>query len=204
MSFRAHTWQLPSLEVAHMFSPKKPKPDAEVVGGLLLLDQYDCVADRLLFQETLDDVITQLKNDNGPTLSSLDCHGLAAFLTRCITVCHDAPDKQRCAPLPQDRWYKDIDFTPTSVRATSGSLVPFKSDIADGQRLSQLRGETLPLEDRSSHRVTLMVEAEGSWEETISQASGGVRHFFGANQVRSFVLVLAFNWDSKALRFLKA
>ena len=51
-----------------MLSSKKPKPGVEVVGGLLLLDQYDCVADGLLFQETLDDVITQLKNDNEPIL----------------------------------------------------------------------------------------------------------------------------------------
>ena len=48
----------------------------------------------------------------------------------------------------------------------------------------------------------LLVEAEGSWKETISQASDSARHLFGASQVRSFVLVLAFNWDSKALRFL--
>ena len=197
-----HAWQFSSLEIARMLSPKKPKPGVEVVGRLLPLDQYDCVADGLLFQETLDDVITHLKNDNEPTSQSLDRHGLATFLTRCITACRDALDKQQCAPPPQDRWFKDVNLTLTGVRATAGEPVPFKSDIAYGQGLSQLRGKAIPLEDKSPHRIMLLVEAEGPWKETISQASDSARHLFGASQVRSFVLVLAFNWDSKALRFL--
>ena len=136
-----HTWQFPSLEVARMLSPKKPKLGVEVVGGLLLLDQYDCVVDEPPFQKTLDDVMTQFKDDNNPTSQLLDRHNLAALLTRYVAACYYALERQRCALLPQDRWYKDLDLTLTDGCATAGEPIPFKSDTTDGQGLSQLRGE---------------------------------------------------------------
>jgi hypothetical protein len=187
-----------------MLSPKKPKPDIEAVGKLLLLDEYECVADGLVFQDTLNDVVTRF--DNKPTSQSLDHRDLAVFLTRCVEACHDALDKQQYAPPRQDRWYKDLQFSVgNSPAAPSGEFVPFKPNIVAGQGLSALGHKTLyrdPLEAKSAHRITLLVETEGSWKVAVSQASDNARRLFGASRIRSFALVLAFNQDSNALRFL--
>jgi len=201
-----HTWQFPSLEVARMLSPKTPKAGVEAAGALLPLDQYDCVADGPVFQDTLNDVVSRLRNDNEPIPHSLGHHVLAAFLTRCAAACHDAIDKQQNTPLRQDRWYKGLGFTVSGILANSmGESALFESDITDGLVLSPLGDKTLywgPLDGKSAHGITLLVETEGSWKETICQAAGSARRLFGASQVRSFVLVLAFNRISQALRFL--
>lgn len=201
-----HTWQFSSLEVARMLSPKRPKPGVEAAGEILRLDQYACVVDGLVFQNALDDVVTQLENGIKPTPRLLDDYDLAPFLTRCVEACHDALDGQQHAPPRQDRWYKDLDFTLTGVLvAPSGEPVPLKADIADEQEPSILGNQTLSCsspEDGSAHRITLLVGAEGSWKKTVSQAYDIVCGLFGASQIRSFVLILAFNRDSKALQFL--
>jgi len=200
-----HTWQFPSSEVARMLSPKKPKAGVEAIDRLLL-DQYDCVADELIFQDTLNDAISRLKSDNESARQSLDHHDLVVFFTRCVETCHDALDDQQSAPLRQDRWFQGLGFTVGGVLATSsGESVPFRLDIADGHGLSPLGDKALcwtPLGDESARRVALLVETDGSWKKTVSQATDSARRLFGASQVRSFVLVLAFNRDSKALRFL--
>ena len=110
-----HTWQFSSLEVARMLSLKRPKPGVEAAGELLRLDQYACVVDGLVFQDTLNDVVTQLENGIKPASRLLDDNDLAPFLTGCVEACHDVHDGQQHAPLRQDRWYKDLDFTLTGV-----------------------------------------------------------------------------------------
>ena len=84
-----HTWQFPPLEVARMLSPKGPKHWLEPAGELLPLDHYDCVVDELAVRSALDDVVMRFENDEILTPRS-EHHDLAAFLTRCIGVCHDA------------------------------------------------------------------------------------------------------------------
>lgn len=161
-----HTWEFPSLEVARMLSPKKPKPGVEAAGKLLRPHEYDCTVDGPVFQDTLNDVVARLKTDTKPTSQLLDPHYLAVFLAKCVEVCHDALDKQQCAPLRQDRWYKNLQFTIKGVSTTpSGEPVP---DIAAKQGQSALGEE-------SAHRVTLSVETEGSWKEMVIQAFYGAR-----------------------------
>jgi len=202
----SHTWQFSPVEVARMLSPKTPIGGIEVAGGLLSLDQYDCVADGPIFQDTLNNVVTRLRNDNKPIPHSLDHHDLVAFLTECVAACHDALDERQVTPLRQDRWFKGLGFTVNDILVTSlGESVPFRSDIADGLGLSPPGDGALhwgPLDGESSHRVVLVVETGGSWKETVSQAAGSARRSFGGSQVRSFVPVLAFNRVSQALRFL--
>ena len=201
-----HTWQFPSLEVARMLSPKTPKAGVAAAGGLLSLDQYDCVADGPVFQDALNDVVTRLRYDNRPTPKSSDHHDLVVFLNRCVEACHDALDKQQDTPLRQDRWYKGLDLTINGTLATPlGEFVPFKSDTTDELGSSPPGDKTLhwgPLDGESAHRITLLVETEGSWKEAVSKAAGSACRSFGASQVRSFVLVLAFDRISQALRFL--
>jgi len=200
-----HTWQFPSLEVARMLSPKKPKAGVEAAGALLPLDQYDCVADGPIFQDTLNDVVSRLRNDNKPAPQSLDHHDLVAFLTRCAAACHHGLDKQHDTPLRQDWWCGDLDFNINILATSLGKPTPSRPDVTDGLGLSPPGDETLywgPLDSKSAHGITLLVETGGSWKEAVSQATGSARRSFGASQVRSFVLVLAFNRVSQALRFL--
>jgi len=202
-----HTWQFPAFEVARMLSPKKPKPGVEAIGRLFpLLDQYDCVADGLIFQDALNNAIARLESDNKSALQSLNHHDLVIFFTRCVGACHDALDDQQSVPLRHDRWFEGLGFTAGGILATcSGESVPFKSDITGGQGLSPLGDKAMywtPLGDELAHRVALLVETDGSWKKTVSQATCSARRLFGTSQVRPFVLVLAFNQDSKALRFL--
>ena len=79
-----HTWRFPPSEVARMLSLKTSKYCLEVAGELLLLDQYDCMADKLALQDALNDVVTQLENDDILTSRPFDVHNLTSFLTRCV------------------------------------------------------------------------------------------------------------------------
>jgi len=200
-----HTWQFPSLEIARMLSPKKPKPHIEPTAELLLQDQYDYVVDKLAFQNALEDVVTRLVNDASLTSQSFNLHDLAAFLTGCVEVCHDALDKQQDFPFRQDRWCRNFQFTVRGVPVDrSRKFVRRKSLIVGGRRFSG--GDDVFYEDspegRPADRLTLPVEAEGSWQETTSRACGDARCLFNLNKIRSFVLVLAFNQDERALQFL--
>ena len=201
-----HTWQFPSLEIARMLSPKKPKPHIEHTAELLLQHQYDYVVDRPAFQNALEDVVTRLVNDASLTSQSFNLHDLAVFLTRCVEVCHDALDNQREFPLRQDRWCRNFQFTVRDVLVDrSRKYVRCKSLIVGGHRFSGGGDEMFygdSPEDRPADRLTLPVEAEGSWQETTSRACGDARCLFNLNKIRSSVLVLAFNQDERALRFL--
>ena len=201
-----HTWQFSSLEVARMLSPKKPKPGVEVIGELLRLDQYDCVVDGPVFQNALNNAITRLENDIKAASRLLDPSDLAMFLARCMEACHDALDEQEYAPLRQDRWYKGLEFTLRGVLvAPSGEPAPLKMDVETDQGSSTIEGQTLSWslpEGGSTNKITLMVGAEGPWRKTVCQAHRIARRLLGASQIRSFVPILAFNLESKTLRFL--
>jgi hypothetical protein len=71
--------------------------------------------------------------------------------------------------------------------------------------MSTLGGEQLywkPPADKPTHRITLPVEVKKQWRDMISQAATYARCLFGANPMRTFALVLAFNHKSNMLRFL--
>ena len=199
-----HTWQFPPFEVARMLSPKGPKHWLEPAGELLPLDHYDCMVDELAVQNALHDVVLRLETDEILTLQSfIEPHDLAGFLTRCIGACHDALDKQPNAPLRQDRWFNDLQFTVTStIDDGSGSLQPH---ITGGHRFS-VRGDELlywdPLEGKSTDRSALPVEVGVSWKQIVSRASEDACRLFDANRTRLFAIVLGFNQDENALQFL--
>ena len=200
-----HTWQFPPLDVARMLSPETPKPGLEAAGKLLQLDQYDCTVDGPAFQNALDDVVTRLGNGAILTSQSFEHHDLAVFLNKCVEACHDALDKQQDSPRRQDRWYKDLRFT---IRSTSsfrpGESVPLKPLIAGGRVF--LKGDEVlywnPLLRRRTSSLTLPVDVGSSWKEIVCQASEDARRLSCASPMRSFTLILAFNRDEKALRFL--
>jgi hypothetical protein len=192
-----HTWQFPSLEVARMLSPKTPKPGFEAAEELLPLDRYDCVADGPAFQNALEEVVARLGNDETLTPQSFEHHDLVAFFATCIEACHDALDKQQGAPLRQNRWYGDFQFT-----GCSGEPGPA---ITDEHRFSAEGDEPLrrdPQRGKPTNWLMLPVETKGSWKEAVTKTSDAARRLFGANRVRSFVLALAFDQGEKALRFL--
>ena len=199
-----HTWQFPPLQVARMLSPKGPKRWLEPAGGLLPLDHYDCIMDELALQNALDDVVMQLENDKILTSQSFtELHDLAGFLTRCIGACHDALDKQPDAPLRQDRWYKDLQFT---VKNTSDdSSASLQQHITGGHIFSAGGDEMLyrdPLDGKPTDQPTLPVEVGSSWKKIVSRASEDACRLFDASRMRLFALVLGFNRDEKTLRFL--
>ena len=125
--------------------PKRLKPGVEAEGKLLrLLDQYDCVVDEPVFQDTLNYVVAQLENDSEPPSRLLGYHDLILFLAECVEACH-------------------------GVRATSGKSVPFNSAFTNEHGPSLPKDKILA--DESAHRVTLLVAgAKESWKESISQA----------------------------------
>jgi len=198
-----HTWQFPPPNITRMLSPKTPKPWLEVSGQLLLLDQHDCMVDDLVLQDALNDVVTQLENDDILTSQPFDLHNLPFFLTRCVEVCHDALDKQQDAPLRQDRWYSNPQFTIGSALGDlSEESVSLQQAIRDGNRPIG-RDYSLhldPLEVKPTNELLLSVETGGSWKEMVCKALDSVRRLFSKNQTQSFVLVLAFNQDEQALR----
>ena len=200
-----HAWQFPPPEVARMLSPKMPKPWLEVAAELLPLDQHDCMVDEPAIQDALNDVAAQLENDHILTSRPLDLYNLASFLTRCVEACHDALDKRQDAPLRQDRWCKDLRFTVASaLEVLSEELASLQPVIGGGNRsvgadCSLYRD---PPEGRSANRLILSVETKGSWKKLVSRAFDSARCLFSENQMRSFVLVLAFNQDEQALRSL--
>ena len=200
------TWQFPSIQVARMLSPKKPKPDVKAVGELLSLDQYDCLVDGPDFQDALNDAVSRLKDDNQgtPQLFTNGCD-LVAFLARCVDACHGSLDEQPSAPLRHDRWLKDIRFVVRNAQGTSAESVSFELGATAGHGSSTLDGNMVyqgPSEGHPCRKFTLPVEVGCSWEHTVSLALDDAHHLFGASQARSFALVLAFNRDSKGLRFL--
>jgi len=189
-----------------MLSPKKPKPHTEPTAELLLQHQYDYVVDRPAFQNALEDVVTRLVNDATSISQSFDLHDLAVLLTRCIEACHDALDKQQDIPLRQGRWYGNLQFTVRNAPADrSRKSARRKSLIIGAHRLSGGGNEVLcgdSPEGKPADRLTLPVEAKGSWQETVTHSSDDARCLFNTNKIRSFALVLAFNQDERALRFL--
>ena len=200
-----HTWQFPPLYVARMLSAKTPKSLLETAGELLRLDQYDCAVDGPAFQNALDDVARHLKDDAILTSQPFEYHDLVAFLNRCVEACHDALDKQQDTPLRQDRWYKDLRFTIRDVSPTCpGESVSPRPLIAGGCIF--LKGDEVlywnPLLRRRISSLTLPVEVGSSWKEIVCEASEDARRLFGASPMRSFALMLAFDQDEKALRFL--
>jgi hypothetical protein len=138
---------------------------------------------------------------------SASYRGLAKFLTECVEACHDALDKQNVFPPRQDRWYGDLEFTvgkPPVVDGVEGaaSLMP---DITGGNGISALAEERFYWNlstGKSAHRITLPVEVGKHLETMISQAATYARCLFSASPTRTSVLVLAFNGESNALRFL--
>ena len=199
------TWQFPSIEVARMLSPKKPKPDVKPVGELLSLDQYDCLVDGPVFRDALNHAVSRLKDDNQGTSRLSNSRDLVAFLSRCVDACHDSLDEQPSAPLRHDRWLKDIHFVARDAQATSGESLPFDPDATAEHESSTLGGRSTrwgPSEGCPARRIILPVEVGCSWERAVSRALDNARNLFGASQTRSFALVLAFNGDSKGLRFL--
>ena len=192
-----HTWQFPSLEVARMLSPKSPKQGLEGAEELLPLDRYDCVVDEPAFQNALEEVVARLGSNEILTSQSFEHHDLVAFSATCIEVCHDALDKQQGAPLRQDRWYRDFQFT-----SGSGESEPA---ITDEHRFS-VEGDELvhrdPRRGKPTNWLMLPVEAKRSWKEAVSKASDATRRLPGANRVRSFTLALALDQGENALRFL--
>jgi hypothetical protein len=201
-----HTWQFPPLEVARMLSPKTPKPRLEAVRELRPLGQYDCIVDKPTFRRAVDDVATQLGSDVTFASQSFEHHDPAAFFTTCVEVCHDVLDKQQDAPLRQDRWYKDLRFTVGNAPAGCPGESTTPEPASASKRRFSAGGDKLLHRDsprgNPAKRLTLLVETKGTWNQTVSKASDNARCLFGANRVRSFVLVLAFNQDEKALRFL--
>jgi hypothetical protein len=183
-----------------------PKQGLEAAEDLLPLDRYDCMVDDPTFRSAVDDVVTQLGNDATFASRSFEHHDLAAFFTRCIEVCHDALDKQQGAPIRQDRWYKDLRFTVGNAPADYSRESASPEPATVGERRFSAGGDELLYRDppggKPTNRRTLLVETEGSWNQMVSKASDDARCLFGANRVRSFALVLAFNQDERALRFL--
>ena len=165
-----HVWQFPSLEVAHMLSPKGPKPWLKAAGQLLPLDHHDCIVDELAFQIALDEVVIRLANDEILTSQSLEHHDLAGFLTRCMEVCHDALDKQPNAPLRQDRRNKDLRFT---VKTPTADCSTSPQQPIMGGRFPAGGDEMLhpdPLEGEPTNAPTLPVEVGTSWKQIASRA----------------------------------
>ena len=197
----SHTWQFPPLEVARMLSPKKPKPHVEAAGKILLLDQYDCVVDTSAFQNALDYAATHLQNDAILTSQSFDLDELAAFFSRSVEVCHDALDRQQDSPLRWGRWYKDLQFTVWDALAdNSVESISLKPPIVGGPRFSA--GDGMLSESRPTNELALPVEVGRSWEDIVSRAYEDARGLFAAGRIRTFALVLGFNQDEKAFRFL--
>ena len=162
------------------------------------------MVDELALQHALDNVVARLENDDILTSCPFDLYNLASFLTRCVEACNDALDKQQDAPLRHDRWCNDFQFT---VRTTLTDLpeepVSLQPAIRGGNR--SVGGDYSLYRDPPEGRPTnlmLPVEVGESWKETVSRAFDSARRLFIESQMRSFVLVLAFNRDEQALRSL--
>ena len=204
------TFQLSSLELARILSPKKLKPGAQPADGLLSLRQYDCMVDEQPFQAALEDVITGFRTFNPQSAGAPEkdyCSGLAEFLTGCVKACHDALDKNQTRfPILQQRWYNNLEFiVGRPVMDGVGHAAPLKPDITGGNGISAFSKERLywkPPSDKPTHRITIPVEVKNDWKSMTSQAATYARCLFSANPTITFALVLAFNQGTNALRFL--
>jgi len=204
-------WEFPAPMFAKILSPKNPKPGVETAGELLLLDEYDCKIDEPAFLDSLGDIaqgLLQSQHFSTQTGSGESTHykPLVAFLTDCVSLCHNALDGPS-APSRQDRWYKDLQFTAgkTLVDSIGGSPRPLKPDITGGHGISAVEGQRLwwdPPQGKHSYRLTIPVEVKSNWHDLISQAATYARGLFSADWARTFALVLAFDHKQKELRFL--
>ena len=169
------TFWLPSLELSHILSPKKPK--SGVVEEFLQLDDCDCIVDKQPFKEALKDVVTELKTftPSAGSGESASYRSLAEFLTGCVKACHVALDKRTEFPLRQDRWYKDLEFiVGKAVVDSVDGAASLKPDITGGNGILAFAEERLywkPPADKSTHRVTLPVEVKKQWKDMVSQAA---------------------------------
>jgi len=207
------TFSIPSLELARILSPRTPKPGVEPSKDLLSLDQYNCTVDGQPFQHALDKVASKLNTESytytpptgeGTTESS-SYPPLAEFLTGCVNTCHDALDEQGGFPPRTERWYRDLEFTVgRQVGDRVGGAAPLKPDITGGKGITPFAGEQLfwnPPPRKPAHGITLPVEVKKQWRPMVAQAATYARCLFSVNP-RTFALVLAFNQESNALRFL--
>jgi len=203
------TFSFPSLELARMLSPKSPKPGVETAGELRLLHQYNCTVDKKPFQDALDDAVKQLRTftpQPAKSSESASYPGLVKFLTECVEACHNALDKQRDLPVRQNRWYERLEFiVARNVMDRVDHASSLKPDIAGGKGISALSEDRLfwkPPPEKPTHRITLPVEVKNRWRDMVSQAATYARCLFSASPMRTFALVLAFNQEKNALRFL--
>jgi len=203
------TFSFPSIELARALSPKTPKRGIEAAGKLLPLDQYDCTVDEQRFRDALDDVVAQLGTFTPQPAGSGEPASyptLAEFLTECVKACHNALDGHGFSDR-RKRWYEKLEFT--VFGRTVGDRVdrasPLKPDIAGGKGISAFGQEQLYWKappETPAHAITLPVEVKSNWKNLVSQAATYARCLFSANPMRTFALVLAFNQDKNALRFL--
>jgi len=206
------TFSFPSHELAHMLSPKTPKPGvkSESPDRLLRLDQYRCTVDDPPFRAALDHVVAQLETfrpqpSGSPESASYPT--LARFLTNCVKACHDALDSQTGPFAPrQERWYAKLEFIPgRRVKDRVDHASPLWPDISGGNDLSAAGEEQLywkPPPEKFGQRVMLPVEVKSDWRVLVSQAATYARSLFSANPARIFALVIGFNHVTNTLRFL--
>jgi hypothetical protein len=181
---------------------------------LLHLNDYDCKVDEKAFDDALGEVVAQLEplsppKASGSTETESSCsQSLALFLTRCVTACHIALDKQKQFPERQKRWYNDLEFF-VGNRAAGGidGAASFEPDIAGAKVLPkvEVEGEGIhwnPPADRPHHVIVLPVEVKEDWRDMVSQAAAYVRSSLFASPMRIFALALAFKHDSNQLRLL--
>jgi len=203
------TWVFPARELAQIISPKTPKCSVGAAGNLLQLDQYSFAVDDPAFETVHRQVSKDLEAGNFFTskVRNETAHykNLARFLTSSMERCHAALDKQSASPLHQNRWYKDLQFTPGKpvVDRIEGSA-PLKPDVVGGPGISGLKEGLYwnPPKKQPARRLMVPVEVKGQWEDMVAQAATYARGLFSTDQSRSFVLVLGFHHLKNQLRFL--